>query len=85
MKYKYDYYIIFSILFMMVFFLIIYIRLIKKRIIKIKSTDEITMYSNYKNFMKKYSLFITESNRQNYCLIDMGVDLSNVKKIYGYD
>lgn len=62
----------------------IYIKKLKEKIKKEKYTDNITGYSNFENFEKSYNKFITDEVKNNYCIVDLGIDLSNIEEIYGY-
>ena len=84
-KYRRDYYTIFAILVFVSLVLCMYVRHLRKKIRKEKFTDKITLYSNYNNFLEKYASFVGKIARQNYCLIDLGINLSNIEEVYGYD
>lgn len=56
----------------------------KKEAIKAKYVDNITHMGNYQLMEKNFNNIITDNNRTSYCIVNIGIDVEHIEKLYGY-
>lgn len=64
-------------------FFILYIKY-KKESMEAKYVDNITKMGNYQELEKKFNETIKDDTRCAYCVVNMGIDISHIEKVYGY-
>lgn len=69
---------------LIVFILFILYKKSKNDLKKEKYIDNITEYGNYQNMEVDFNNILTEENKTAYCIINIGIDLSQIEQRQGY-
>lgn len=56
----------------------------KKEAVRAKYIDNITHMGNYQLLEKNFNNIITDNNRTSYCIVNIGIDVEHIERLYGY-